>query len=86
MIVERYGTGQALVAVDGRFAYGARGRALVPRSTRPEDALALAQRHGARLWLTRPAWIRAPWQPPPGARAAARPCRGAFVLFELDGP
>jgi hypothetical protein len=84
-VLERYGAGQKLVAVDGRFAYGARGRALVPRSTRPEDALALAQRHGARLWLTRPAWIKRPWQPPPGARAVARPCGGTFVLFELDG-
>jgi hypothetical protein len=82
-VLERYGEGQALVAVDGRFAYGARGRALVPRSTAPEEALALARRHRARLWLTRPAWIKPPWQPPPDARAVARPCGGTFVLFEL---
>jgi 4-amino-4-deoxy-L-arabinose transferase-like glycosyltransferase len=84
-VLERYGPGQALVAVDGRFAYGARGRALVPRSTAPDEALALAERHGARLWLTRPAWIRPPWQPPPDARVVARPCGGTFVLFELEG-
>jgi hypothetical protein len=79
---ERY-PGEALVAIDGRFAYGAGVRALVPGSTKPEEALALARRSGARLWLTRPAWIRKPWQPPPGAQAVARPCGGTFVLFEL---
>jgi hypothetical protein len=84
-VLERYGAGQALVAVDGRFAYGARGRALVPRSTAPDDALALAREHGARLWLTRPRWIRPPWHPPANARPVARPCGGTFVLFELDG-
>jgi len=84
LLRERY-PGAALVAVDGRFAYGAGGRALVPATTRPEDALGLAARAGARLWLTRPAWIRPPWQPPPGARAVARPCGGTFVLFELEG-
>jgi hypothetical protein len=79
---ERY-PGEPVVAVDGRFAYGAGARAVVPGSTRPEEALALARRNGARVWLTRPAWIRKPWQPPPGARAVARPCGGTFVLFEL---
>src|SRR5439155_1203641 len=38
LVLERYGPGQALVAVDGRFAYGAHGRALVPPTTDPEDA------------------------------------------------
>jgi len=85
LVLEHYGPGQALVAVDGRFAYGARGRALVPPTTDPEDALALARRRGARLWLTRPAWIRPPWAPPADARAVARPCSGTFVLFELGG-
>ena len=85
LVLERYGPGQALVAVDGRFAYGAHGRALVPPTTDPEDALALARRSGARLWLTRPAWIRPPWTPPADARAVARPCGGTFVLFELGG-
>ncbi len=84
LILDRYGPGQALVAVDGRFAYGARGVALVPAGTGPEAALALAQRRGARLWLTRPTWIAPPWEPPPGARPVARPCGGTFVLFELD--
>src|SRR5204862_131476 len=55
LVLERYGPGQALVAVDGRFAYGARGRALVPPTTDPDDALAPARRSGARPWLTRPA-------------------------------
>jgi hypothetical protein len=85
LILERYGPGQALVAVDGRFAYGAQGRALVPAATDPGAALALARRKGARLWLTRASWIRPPWQPPAQARAVARPCGGTFVLFELDG-
>jgi len=85
LVLERYGPGQALVAVDGRFAYGARGRALVPPTTDPDDALALARRSGARLWLTRPAWIRPPWTPPADAHAVARPCGGTFVLFEVGG-
>jgi len=85
LVLERYGPGQALVAVDGRFAYGAHGRALVPPTTDPEAALALARRSGARLWLTRPAWIRPPWTPPADARAVARPCGGTFVLFEVGG-
>jgi hypothetical protein len=85
LVLERYGPGQALVAVDGRFAYGARGRALVPPTTDPDVALALARRSGAHLWLTRPAWIRPPWTPPADTRAVARPCGGTFVLFELGG-
>jgi len=85
LVLERYGPGQALVAVDGRFAYGAHGRALVPPTTDPEAALALARRSGARLWLTRPAWIRPPWTPPADAYAVARPCGGTFVLFEVGG-
>jgi hypothetical protein len=83
LVLERYGPGQALVAVDGRFAYRARGLALVPASTDPGEALALARRRGARLWLTRPAWIRPPWTAPPDVRAVARPCGGTFVLFEV---
>jgi len=85
LLLGRYGPGQALVAVDGRFAYGARGKAIVPRTTNPAEALALARRHGARLWLTRPAWIAPPWTAPPDVRPVARPCGGAFVLFDLDG-
>src|SRR5438094_2741912 len=85
LVLGRYGPGQALVPVDGRFAYGAHGRALVPPTTDPEAALALARRSGARLWLTRPAWIRPPWTPPADARAVARPCGGTFVLFEVGG-
>ncbi len=85
LVLERYGPGQALVALDGRFAYGARGRALVPPTADPEDALALARRSGAHLWLTRPAWIRPPWTPPADAHAVARPCGGTFVLFEVGG-
>jgi hypothetical protein len=84
LLLERHGPGQAVVAVDGRFAYGARGRALVPTSTDPAAALELARRKGARLWVTRPRWIRPPWQPPRGVRAIARPCGGTFVVFELD--
>ncbi len=85
LVLERYGPNQALVAVDGRFAYGAAGRALVPPTTDPKDALALARRSGAHLWLTRPAWIRPPWTPPADAHAVARPCGGTFVLFEVGG-
>jgi hypothetical protein len=85
LLLDRYGAGQTVVAVDGRFAYGARGRSIVPRTTDPAAALELAHRHHARLWLTRPDWIRPPWTPPPDARAVARPCGGAFVLFELGG-
>jgi len=85
LILDRYGPGQSLVAVDGRFAYGARGVALVPPDTGPEAALSLARRRGARLWLTRPAWITPPWEPPPGVHPVARPCGNTFVLFELDG-
>src|SRR5438034_925856 len=48
-------------------------------------ALPLARRSGARLWLTRPAWIRPPWTPPADAYAVARPCGGTFVLFEVGG-
>jgi hypothetical protein len=84
LLLSRYGAGQALVAVDGRFAYRARGRALVPQSNDQDAALALARQKGARLWLTRPAWIRKPWTPPPDVRAVARPCGGTFVLFEID--
>ena len=85
LLVSRYGTGQALVAVDGRFAYRARGRALVPRTTAPDEALALAREKNARLWLTRPAWLGRAWTPPPDVRPVARPCGGTFVLFELGG-
>jgi hypothetical protein len=84
LLLQRYGPGQPLVAVDGRFAYYARGRPLVPAGTRPEDALTLARSEGARLWLTRPAWLGPSWEPPVGARVVARPCGGALVLFELD--
>jgi len=84
LLVSRYGTGQALVAVDGRFAYRARGRALVPRTTAPDEALALAREKNARLWLTRPAWLGRAWTPPPDVRPVARPCGGTFVLFEVS--
>jgi len=85
LVLERYGPGQALVALDGRFAYGAHGRALVPATTDPDAALTLARQSGARLWLTRPAWIPRSWTPPAGARVVAKPCGGTFVLFELGG-
>ena len=85
LLLDRYGPGQALVAVDGRFAYGARGLALVPASTEPDDALALARRRGAGLWLTRPAWLPRGWTPPADVRPVARPCGGTFVLFRVSG-
>ena len=83
LLLERYGPGESLVAVDGRFAYRAHGRPVVPRTTAPDDALALARRESARLWLTRPSWLPPDWRPPPDARPVARPCGGTFVLFEL---
>ena len=79
----RYGADHALVAVDGRFAYGAGWEAVVPDTTDPDDALALARRTGTRLWMTRPSWIRG-WHVPTQAKPAARPCGGTFVLFELE--
>src|SRR5256712_2866295 len=79
LALARSGPGQALVALDGRFAYGARGRALVPPTTDPDAALALARPSEARPWLTRPAWIRPPWTPPADVRAVARPCGGTVV-------
>jgi hypothetical protein len=83
LVLTRYGPGQALVAVDGRFAYVVRGKAIVPKTTQPRVALALAREHGARLWLTRPHWLGKSFVVPPGVREVARPCRGAFILFEL---
>jgi len=79
----RYGADHALVAVDGRFAYGAGWEAVVPDTTGPDHALALARRTGTRLWMTRPSWIRG-WHVPTQAKPAARPCGGTFVLFELE--
>ena len=79
----RYGADHALVAVDGRFAYGAGWEAVVPDTTDPDDALALARRTGTRLWMTRPSWIRG-WHVPTQAKPATRPCGGTFVLFELE--
>src|SRR5262249_54094455 len=79
----RYGAEHALVAVDGRFAYGAGWEAVVPETTSPDDALALAHRTRTRLWMTRPRWIRG-WRVPEELRPAARPCGGTFVLFELE--
>src|SRR5439155_21922 len=64
---------------------GLRDRAPVRPTPDREEALAPPRRSGARLWLTRPAWIRPPWAPPADARAVARPCGGTFVLFELGG-
>ena len=83
LVLSRYGAGQPLVAVDGRFAYGARGRALVPASNDPDAALGLARRHGARLWLTRPRWLPKSWVAPPDVQPVARPCDGTFVLYEI---
>jgi hypothetical protein len=79
----RYGADHALVAVDGRFAYGAGWEEVVPGTTDPDEALALARRTGTRLWMTRPSWIRG-WPVPAQARPVARPCGGTFVLFELE--
>jgi 4-amino-4-deoxy-L-arabinose transferase-like glycosyltransferase len=84
LLLARYGPGQALVAVDGRFAYVAEGKAIVPKTTQPRVALALAREQRARLWLTRPHWLGRSFVAPPGVREVARPCRGAFVLFEVD--
>jgi hypothetical protein len=56
----------------------------VPRSTRPDEALGLARRQGATLWLTRPQWVPRGFDVP--GKAVARPCGGAFVLFVLDQP
>jgi len=84
LVFDRYGPGVRLVAVDGRFAYVARGEAIVPKSTDPHVALALARRRAARLWLTRRQWLGAGFAPPADVHEVARPCHGAFVLYELD--
>ena len=86
LVRTRYGTGQALVAVDGRFAYLAEGRAIVPKTTRADTALTLARTRGARLWLTRPWWLGKTFTVPPDVHEVARPCSGAFILFEIDTP
>jgi hypothetical protein len=86
LVLTRYGPGQGLVAVDGRFAYLAEGKAIVPKTTRPDAALALARARGARLWLTRPWWLGKTFAVPPDVHEVARPCGGAFVLFEMDTP
>ena len=83
LVLERYGPGQGLVAVDGRFAYLAEGKAIVPKTTGPDTALALARTRGGRLWLTRPWWLGKTFVVPPDVREVARPCGGAFVLFEV---
>jgi 4-amino-4-deoxy-L-arabinose transferase-like glycosyltransferase len=84
LVLTRYGPGQALVAVDGRFAYLAEGKAVVPKTTRPDAALALARARRARLWLTRPWWLGKKFAVPPDIHEVARPCGGAFVLFEIQ--
>ena len=80
----RYGPGQSLVAVDGRFAYVADGKAIVPKTTQPSVALAMARERGARLWLTRPQWLGKAFVVPPDVHEVARPCAGVFILYELD--
>jgi 4-amino-4-deoxy-L-arabinose transferase-like glycosyltransferase len=86
LVRSRYGRGQSLVAVDGRFAYLADGKAIVPKTTQPGPALALARKNGARLWLTRPYWVGKRFVLPAGVREVARPCTGTFVLYELEVP
>jgi 4-amino-4-deoxy-L-arabinose transferase-like glycosyltransferase len=86
LLLARYGPDQRLVAVDGRFAYVAQGKAIVPKSTQPRVALAMAREHGARLWLTRPQWLGKAFVAPPGVHEVARPCSGVFILYELDVP
>src|SRR3989441_1133581 len=44
LVLERYGPGQALVAIGGRLAYRARRRALGPPTPGPDEALAPARR------------------------------------------
>jgi hypothetical protein len=66
------------------FAYVAKGKAIVPKSTQPRVALAMAREHDARLWLTRPQWLGKAFVVPPDVHEVARPCRGVFVLYELD--
>ena len=75
-----YGPGQAIVAVDGRFAYLAQGKAIVPKTTQPKVALAMASERGARLWLTRPQWLGTTFVVPPDVHEVARPCAGVVVL------
>lgn len=86
LIRTRYGTGQMLVAVDGRFAFAAGGIGVVPKTTAPKPALELARRRGARLWLSRPHWIGKAFVLPDDVRPVARPCSGAFTLFEIGAP
>jgi 4-amino-4-deoxy-L-arabinose transferase-like glycosyltransferase len=86
LVLRRYGPGVRLVAVDGRFAYLAHARSLVPPTTAPDAALALARTGNARLWLTRPQWLGRDFAPPPDARAVDRPCGGTFVLYEIGAP
>jgi hypothetical protein len=84
LLLARYGPGQSLVAVDGRFAYVAQGKAIVPKTTQPTVALTMARERGARLWLTRPQWLGKQFAVPPDVHEVARPCRGVFILYELD--
>jgi 4-amino-4-deoxy-L-arabinose transferase-like glycosyltransferase len=84
LLLSRYGPGQSLVAKDGRFAYVAQGKALVPKTTQPNEALTMARERGARLWLTRPQWLGKQFAAPPDVHEVARPCRGVFILYELD--
>jgi hypothetical protein len=86
LLLARYGPGQRLVAVDGRFAYVAQGKAIVPKTTQPRVALAMARERGARLWLTRPQWLGKAFVAPPDVHEVARPCSGVFILYELDAP
>ena len=86
LLLTRYGAGQAIVAVDGRFAYFAQGKAIVPKTTEPKVALAMARARGACLWLTRPEWLGTAFVVPPDVHEVTRPCAGVFVLYELDGP
>ena len=65
--------------------YGA-GQAIVPKTTEPKVALAMARARGACLWLTRPEWLGTAFVVPPDVHEVARPCAGVFVLYELDSP
>jgi 4-amino-4-deoxy-L-arabinose transferase-like glycosyltransferase len=82
LVLARYGPGQAIVAVDGRFAASVGGHPIVPKTDDPEAALALVRARGARLWITRPAWLGRSFVAPPELHEVARPCSGVFVMFE----
>ena len=84
LLLSRYGPDQSLVAKDGRFAYVAQGKAIVPKTTQPQEALTMARERGAHLWLTRPQWLGKAFVVPPDVHEVERPCAGVFILYEID--